>query len=593
MHPTPDPLRDDQTVDTINEIGKALVAELDLQKLLQAVTDATTRLTGAQFGAFFYNIKDDFGESYALYTLSGVPREAFEKFPMPRNTDVFGPTFRNEGVIRLDDVTADPRYGRNAPHAGMPPGHLPVRSYLAVPVVSRSGEVMGGLFFGHSDPAVFTARQERIVAGVAAQASVAIDNARLYEAAQRANREKDALLASERAARADAERANRMKDEFLSTLSHELRTPLNAILGYAEYLSDSLDDPDEVRDGLAVIERNARVQARIIEDLLDMNRLVSGKLHIDVERVDPAAVLGAAAQTVRPAADGKQIDLRVDLDPAVTHVDADPARLQQIVWNLLSNAIKFTPAGGRVDLTLRRAPSGQDVEIVVADTGPGIPPEFLPHVFERFRQGDATTTRRQGGLGLGLSIARSLAELHGGTLRADSPGANRGAVFTLTLPLTSHAPAHPEPHAEPAPAAPATPPRPRRGRADLPDLNGLRIVVVDDEPDARLLLRKLLENSNALVTAAASAREALDALPNVQPDLLISDIGMPDMDGYGLIRAVRKGGNRLPAIALTAFARAEDRTRAMLAGYQVHLTKPLEPAELLVAVATLTGRTGR
>ena len=276
---------------------------------MQAVTDAATQLSGAQFGSFFYNVTDERGDAFLLYTLSGAPREAFASFGNPRATALFGPTFRGEPPIRLDDVLADPRYGTMAPHHGMPKGHLPVRSYLAVPVKSRSGEVIGGLFFGHSQTGVFTERAERLVAGVAAQAGIAIDNARLYEAAQRAADERTALLESERAARSAAERLSEVKDEFLATLSHELRTPLNAILGWSQLLRTGRKDEADIVRGLETIERNARVQAQLIEDLLDMSRINSGKLLLEIGTVDPAAVIDAAIETVRPAADGKGIRL--------------------------------------------------------------------------------------------------------------------------------------------------------------------------------------------------------------------------------------------------------------------------------------------
>ena len=420
-------------LEILNETGKLLASQLDLQSLVQAVTDAATQLSGAQFGSFFYNVTDENGDAFLLYTLSGAPREAFANFGNPRATALFGPTFRGEPPIRLDDVLADPRYGALPPHHGMPKGHLPVRSYLAVPVKSRSGEVIGGLFFGHSQIGVFTERAERLVSGVAAQAGIAIDNARLYEAAQRAAAERTALLDSERAARAAAERLSEMKDQFLATLSHELRTPLNAILGWSQVLRFGRKDEADIVRGLQTIERNARVQAQLIEDLLDTSRINSGNLLLEIGTVDPAAVIDAAIETVRPAADGKGIRLSRDFDLSVRALPADAGRLQQVIWNLLSNAIKFTPRDGEARIATRRA--GTHLEITVTDTGIGIAPDFLPYLFERFRQGDSSTTRRFGGLGLGLSIVKSLVEMHGGSVTASSPGEGHGTTITVQMPL--------------------------------------------------------------------------------------------------------------------------------------------------------------
>jgi PAS domain S-box-containing protein len=420
-------------LEILNETGKLLASQLDLQSVVQAVTDAATKLSGAEFGAFFYNVTDENGDALLLYTLSGAPREAFAGFGNPRATAVFGPTFRGGPPIRLDDVLADPRYGTMAPDFGMPKGHLPVRSYLAVAVKSRSGEVIGGLFFGHSQTGVFTERAERLVSGVAAQAGIAIDNARLYEAAQRAADERTALLESERAARSAAERLSDVKDEFLATLSHELRTPLNAILGWSQVLRTGRKNEADIVRGLQTIERNARVQAQLIEDLLDMSRINSGKLLLEIGTVDPAAVIDAAIEMVRPAAEDKGIRLSRDFDPDVRALPADSGRLQQVIWNLLSNAIKFTPRDGEAMITTRRA--GANLEITVSDTGIGIAPDFLPYLFERFRQGDSSTTRRFGGLGLGLSIVKSLVEMHGGSVSASSQGEGHGTTITVQLPL--------------------------------------------------------------------------------------------------------------------------------------------------------------
>ena len=574
-------------LELLNRTGTALSGNLDLQTLLQSITDSATQLSGAQFGAFFYNVIDASGEAYMLYTLSGAPREAFEKLGYPRATPVFGPTFRGEGIVRSDDVTKDPRYGKWDPHRGMPKGHLPVRSYLAVPVVSRSGEVIGGLFFGHPAVGVFTERSERMIEAVAAQAAVAVDNARLYDAAQRAAEERKLLLESERHARAAAEHASRMKDEFLATLSHELRTPLGAILGWSHLLRMRSGEDAEVRRGLETIERNARTQTQLIDDLLDMSRITSGKLRLDVQQLRPATFVEAALETVRPAAEAKNIRLERVLDPQAGPVMGDPARLQQVVWNLLNNAIKFTPKDGKVHVSLARVNS--HVEITVTDSGAGIDPEFLPHVFERFRQADASTTRKFGGLGLGLSIVKHLVELHGGTVHAYSKGRDQGARFAVHLPVVAMHASEAE-HRE----------HPTSGQASsldfrCIDLSGVKVLVVDDEADARDLLARVLGECNAHVVTASHAEEALAKVENERPHLLVSDIGMPDVDGFELLRRVRAlgeaRGGRIPAVALTAFARSEDRTRALRHGFQVHVAKPVEPAEFVATIASVVGRT--
>jgi PAS domain S-box-containing protein len=401
-----------------------------------------------------------------------------------------------------------------------------------------------------------------------------------------AESERNRLLAAEREARQDAEKANRMKDEFLSIVSHELRTPLNAILGWSQLLGANHVSEEDLKEGLQVIQRNARVQTQIIEDILDMSRIISGRVRLDVQRVNLPDVIEAAIQSMQTAADAKGIRLQKVLDPLAGPVSGDPARLQQIVWNLLSNAIKFTPKEGRVRITLERVNS--HVEISVSDTGAGLKPDFLPFLFERFRQADSATTRRHSGLGLGLSIVKQLVELHGGTVHAKSPGENQGSTFMVALPLT---PLHPDEDGD-SRRHPTT----SDGEAtdSRPVLKGLRILIVDDEPDARNLLKRLLEECDAEVTTSGSVEQALEHIAHVRPDVLVSDIGMPGRDGYDLIRVLRtlpaEQGGSTPAAALTAFARSEDRTRAIMAGFDVHLAKPVEPNELRAVIARLAGR---
>jgi signal transduction histidine kinase/CheY-like chemotaxis protein len=404
---------------------------------------------------------------------------------------------------------------------------------------------------------------------------------------ERVNAEKENLLVSERAARSEAERVSKLKDEFLSTLSHELRTPLNAVFGWAQILLAGETSSPDLKQGLATIERNARAQRQIIDDLLDMSAIISGKVRMDVQRIDVAPIIQAAVETMRPAAEAKGIRLQIVLDPQARPVLGDPNRLQQVFWNLLSNAIKFTPNNGRVQVTLERVNSHLEVSFI--DSGEGIGPDFLPHVFERFRQEDASIARRHGGLGLGLSIAKHLIELHGGTIRARSGGLNQGATFAVSLPLVAV-------HPEGSVTGEAERLHPRTGSpmpmvdSDL-DLSGVKVLVVDDEEDARLLVQRVLEQYGAQVRTAGCAAEAISAMAEGRPDVLVSDIGMPGGNGYDLIRQVRSldrehGGN-IPALALTAYARPEDRMKAVRAGFQMHMAKPVEAAELLIMVSSL------
>ena len=405
---------------------------------------------------------------------------------------------------------------------------------------------------------------------------------------QQAEEARAQLLVQEQQARAEAERLNRLKDEFLSTVSHELRTPLNAILGWSQILQTTKIDPAKMQRALQTIERNARAQAQLIDDLLDISRIITGKIRLNVQTVELLSVVEAAIDTVRPAADAKNIRLQSVLDPAAGPVLGDPERLQQIVWNLLSNAIKFTPKHGRVQVCLQRINS--HVEIIVADTGQGISAEFLPYVFDRFRQADSSITRSFGGLGLGLAIVRQLVEVHGGTVHGQSPGEGQGATFIVKLPLMAVRPIVIEPKRE----------HPAVGGSIQfdcsPRLDGLKILIVDDDADMRDLLTYTLEICGAEVIAAASADEAISALTSsgTAIDILISDIGMPDEDGYALLRRVRalkpENGGEIPAIALTAYARTQDRTAALLAGFQSHVAKPVEPTELIVVIANLAGR---
>ena len=446
-----------------------------------------------------------------------------------------------------------------------------MRGWLAAPLTSRDGHNMGVIQLTDRYDGDFTNDDEAILVQIAQMASIALDNS---------------LYAEER-------EANRIKDEFLATLSHELRTPLNAILGWTQLLRSeeggpAASDAAELSHGLEVIERNARSQAKLIEDLLDVSRITTGKMRLNVRATEIGKILLAAADVVRPAAEAKQIrvDCHLDPDAAGSIITADPDRLQQVFWNLLSNAAKFTPPGGRITCELGR--QGENVVLGVIDTGAGIDPKFLPCVFDRFRQADSSSTRSQGGLGIGLTIVRHIVELHGGTVRAESAGEGMGSTFTVTLPVTPAA--QQEPASLPLPGSAGA-------EAEAPppagDVRGLRVLLVDDDPDAREVIREFLIRGGADVATAASAAEAFIRLDEYRPHILVSDIAMPEEDGYSFVRRVRslprEAGGALPAIALSAYAREEDRRKSLMAGFQAHLAKPVEPRELLSTLARWSG----
>jgi PAS domain S-box-containing protein len=854
--------------DQLADVARDVAGRLDLEAIVQRITDAGTQLTGAQFGAFFYNMVGADGEAYTLYTISGVPRAAFEKFPMPRNTHVFAPTFAGTGIMRSANILQDPRYGKNAPYFGMPKGHLPVVSYLAVPVMSHTGEVIGGLFFGHPAEAVFGETEEQVVAALAGHAAVAIDNVRLYEGLERdrtklrkdesryrslvlstptrqaiavinadgtsndgsaswsditgqtveemagtgwldvvhpdhrtrvaetwANaiatetlfeqqyllRQKDGsyrwfavktvpvhgddgkveewvgsvidvheqrmaqeglkflaraneLFASsldyretlknltflavprmadwcavdmpdatgeklwervavahvdpaklalaeefyrmyppdpetdgifrvmrtgqsewmadvpdellERAARTPehlemmrglglmsymivplrsrgdvigtvtfvaserrfsaqdlshaeelayrasiaienarlysaAQAANRAKDEFLATLSHELRTPMTAVLGWSRMLKLGLSEP-EAAVAIDAIERSASVQAQLIEDVLDVSRIMSGKLTFEPRPVDLGTVAHAAIITVHPAAVAKEIEVLTSIPPLLPPVAGDEGRLQQIVWNLLANAIKFTPRGGMV--TMKIIHRGSLLRLTVSDTGEGIDRQFLPYVFEPFRQADSSITRAHGGIGLGLAIVRSLIEMHGGRIRASSDGKGKGATFTMELPVIEAAPMLVgKPMMERSMLPPAS--------TSLPSLSGLTLLVIDDQEYTRDIVAAILRRTAAKVHTASSVREGLQCFHKYEPDVVVCDIAMPDEDGYVFLREIRQrpdASRTTPILALTAFGRPEDRLHALDSGFDAYLKKPVDPAELAESVQRLS-----
>ncbi len=444
---------------------------------------------------------------------------------------------------------------------------LGLMSYICVPLLAR-GACLGVLTLATAESGrSYTARDLEFAEELARRAAMAIENAHAYE---------------------NASRANRLKDDFLATLSHELRTPLNAVVGYVRMIrSGALGSDRQVR-ALEVVERNAASLTQMVEDVLDVSRIVAGKIRLNVQPVEVAQVLRSAIATVTPAADARGVSVQMLADPFVPPVAADPERLQQVVWNLLSNSVKFTPRGGHVQLRLEQVESS--VEIVVSDTGVGIRPEFVPHVFERFRQADSRFSREFGGLGLGLAICRHLVEMHGGTIHAASGGVGQGSTFRVRLPvLAAHAGTDADERVLSMPGAPAAPLPLENSR-----LTGLRVLAVDDDADSLALVREILEAGGAAVTTAASATEALAAISRQPPDVLLTDIGMPHADGFALIAEVRRSPaadvRSMPAAALTAYARAQDRTRALESGFEMHLAKPVDPVELLAAVRALASR---
>jgi PAS domain S-box-containing protein len=549
---------------TLGEMGALVASTLDRQAITLRVAEVATALTHAQWGAFAYSERDrESGDESMQYSVSRAPRDAVAQFLQWPAAAVFESVFRGN-VLRLDDVTADPRFEHRASPLKTD-DDLQVRSVLALPVKGVSRDVLGVLFFGHPEPERFTEQHQHLAAGIASWASIALENARFFE---------------------EAKDANRLKDEFLAVLSHELRTPLNAIVGYARLLSGGVLSKQKAARGLEILERNATWLTQIVEDVLDVSRIVSGKIRLDVQPVDLSLIVDNAVATVQPAADAKGIRLQSIVDPQVGPVSGDPGRLQQVVWNLLSNAVKFTPKEGRVQVRVERVNS--HVEIIVSDTGVGIRTDFLPYVFERFRQADAGTTRKSGGLGLGLAIVRHIVEMHGGSVEASSAGEGQGATFTVKMPLMIVYPQRVDVRRE----------HPRTERhapvLELADLSGVHVLAIDDEEDALVLMREILEAAGATVTTLGTPVGAIERIEAARPDVMVVDLGMPEIDGFDLIARIRSSPNPavrdVPAAALTAFARAEDRTKALRSGFEMHLAKPVDPGELVASIATLARR---
>jgi PAS domain S-box-containing protein len=547
-----------ESIRRLQQVTDSALKRLTLDDLLREMLARIRDLLATDSAAILLLTED--AQSLSVRAAIGL-EERMTGLSVPFGRGVAGSIAASRAPLVVEDLSAvevvNPVLLRNA------------RSLIGAPLIVE-GRLIGVIHANTTRPRRFTEDDVRLLQLAADRVALAVEHARLYEVEQQA--------------RLQAEEANRVKDEFLTLVSHELRSPLNAILGYAALLRRGRLDIQEIKHAADVIERSGKAQSQLIDDLLDTGRIISGKLRLELGPVDLVSVIEQAVQTIRPAADAKGISVETDLPSEIGQITGDPSRLQQVVWNLLSNAVKFTPQGGRVEARLERA--DPYIRITVSDTGKGISPDFLPYVFDRFRQSDASSARRYGGLGLGLSLVKYLVELHGGTIDATSVGEGRGATFNVTLPVR----------------AVATPIGEAGGATDTvkssSELAGVRALVVDDEDNARELIKEVLLQYGADVVAASSADEAYKVITTAptqeRPDVVVSDIGMPGEDGYSLIRRVREWERarvgHIPAVALTAYGRAEDRIRALGAGFQMHVTKPVEPAELAVAIMSLIKR---
>jgi signal transduction histidine kinase/ActR/RegA family two-component response regulator len=561
-----------QDLRRLHEMSLGLTGTLNIDTVLNEVLNAALAVNGSNQGLL--SLCDPEGAGITVKLSRGLDGECLNELAfVPSGA---GACFAQKQRVVVEDVETDPlmmEYRELARKAGF-------RACHSTPLITRSGVMIGVLSVYFAEAHRPAERETRLMDLYARMAADTIENARLHQQVQDELARSAELLGREQMARSQAESANRMKDEFLATVSHELRTPLNAILGWSHMLRNGRLDGETASRAIETIERNAKSQAQLVEDILDVSRMITGKLRLHMGLVDVASVINAAIDSVQLAADSRQIDLKVILDPSARHVLGDANRLQQTVWNLLSNAIKFTPPGGQVTIKLEHSES--NILITVNDTGQGISVDFLPWVFDRFRQGDGTSTRRHGGLGLGLAIVRHLVELHGGEVSAASEGEGQGATFTISLP----APIRPTDAVQTKVAAVNPPANGAEAvHQSLPALSGLRILVVDDDGDNLQMIAALLEQSRAEVRIATSAGEAMEVLQRYEPHVLVFDLAMPGEDGYSLIQRIRSqetGRNRdLPAIALTAHVRVDDRVRALSAGFDLFLPKPVEFEELL------------
>lgn len=550
-----------QDTQRLRELGERLVIEGDIQTLYQEILTTAIALTCADAGTV--QIFDAATQDLLLLATQGFERDMTEHF---YRVNASSSTSCSIALKNGDRTFVNFEVAESADPDGSMRLHVEAgyRSAQSTPLMARSGRPLGMIsthWRNHHQP---SERELRFLDLLARQAADLIKQ-RLITA------EREQLLVREQAARAEADRANRIKDEFLAVLSHELRSPLNPILGWSKLLQQGKLDAAKTKMALMTIERNAQLQVQLIDDLLDISRILSGKLSLTTLPVDLSGVISAAQETVRLAAEAKVIQIQTNLSPTVGMVLGDAGRLQQVAWNLLSNAVKFTPHGGQVTITLTSDET--HMQIQVSDTGKGIAPEFLPYVFEHFRQEDSATTRKFGGLGLGLAITRQIVEMHGGQITVSSPGEGKGATFIVRIPLAAH-PNIQVPLIEPS-------------SSSTGDLSGVRVLLVDDNPDSREFVAFVLEQAGASVTAVPSALTALEGLTQLEFDAVVSDIGMPEMDGYALIRQIRQQGKAIPAIALTAYAGEGDQQQALHNGFQQHLAKPVEPDTLVRAIQAL------
>jgi signal transduction histidine kinase/DNA-binding response OmpR family regulator len=585
-----------QRLSRLINLGQQLAGERNPELLLETLCAETRDMLGAHYTTIGIFEEDD--ETLRHFLTCGFDREAAMQAGLPQACQrLLRERFKNNRSLRVASSRGVLRT------LSFMPGAPAITSFVGAPILQQ-GRTRGWLFLADKLGAPRFSEADEQFAVTLTQAFVFYENARLYAETQRhtaaleieiaerkqAEKERALLLVRERAARAEAEDANRLKDEFLATVSHELRAPLNAMLGWVTLArKNQLDEENKAR-ALETIERNARVQKKLIDDLLDVSRIITGKLNLDLKPIELVPVIEAVVESVRPMAEIRGVRLQTrfqPLPPSFQPFQGDFNRLTQVIWNLVHNAVKFTPSGGEARVCLKYVE--ERAEIIVSDTGQGIAPEFLPYVFDRFRQADGSTTKKFGGLGLGLSIVRHLVEMHGGTVEADSAGEGQGATFKIKLPFLPPALTSSKTGALIHPNQKSPNQKPNAADAGI-NLPGLRILVVDDQADVRELLTSVLRLHNAEVRSAGSVAEAMTILSQWQPEILISDIAMPDIDGYEFIRQVRSRELIFPAIALTAHASAEDRIRALAAGFQMHLPKPVEPHELVMSIASLTGR---